>query len=168
MKQEGVELRREVYRQDVEKMADWMADREVTEYLNEDQNIDGELKNLLSSSQLPIYSPHFNRNGSFFLVTLPSRGPIGFVRLVPKREQAEVVVVIGERRCWSQGYGRQAIFQAARYAFFEWRKERVVATIHRENQRSKKVFKKAGFRKAERLATETRYTLPVEKFHSVK
>ncbi|MDF1614136.1 GNAT family N-acetyltransferase [Desulfurivibrio dismutans] len=164
MLQEGVELRREVYRQDVEKMAEWMADEDITEYLNEDQNIDHELKNLLSRTQLPIYSPHFNRNGSFFLVTLPSEGPIGFVRLVPKREQAEIVVVIGERRHWSQGYGRQAIRQAARHAFFEWRKEQVVATIHRENRRSKKVFEKAGFAAAEKLATETRYTMPLEHY----
>lgn len=164
MKQQGVRLRREVYRQDVEKMARWMADEEVTEFLNEEQNIDHELHGLLDRSQLPIYSPHFNRGGSFFLVTLPGEGSIGFVRLIPKRDKAEIVVVIGERDHWSNGYGRQAIRQAARHAFFEWRKEQLVATIHQENRRSQKVFKKAGFAKSEELTAESRFVLPVERF----
>lgn len=164
MVQQSVELRREIYRPDVEKMAVWMADDEVTEYLNEGQNVDHELRNLLTRSPLPVYSPHFNRDGSFFLVTLPADGPIGFVRLVPKRDKAEIVVVIGDRRHWCNGYGRQAICQAVRYAFFEWRKERVVATIHQDNRRSKRVFKKVGFAEDKKLATESRFTLPVERF----
>ncbi len=164
MVEQRVELRREIYRQDVEKLAQWMADEKVSEYLNENQNIDHELQNLLNRSQLPLYSHHFNRNGSFFLVTLPTAGPIGFVRLVPKQNQAEIVVVIGERRHWSRGYGRQAIRQAARHAFFEWRKEQVVATIHQENRRSKRVFQKAGFTKSEDLTTESRFTLPLDNF----
>ena len=164
MVQQDVQLRSEVFRQDVEKMARWMADEEVTEYLNEEQNIDHELRSLLDRSPLPVYSPHFNRDGCFFLVTLPDDGPIGFVRLVPKRDQAEIVVVIGERRHWCNGYGCQAIRKAARHAFFEWRKERMVATIHRGNHRSQKVFQKAGFAEKEKLATETRFALPVERF----
>lgn len=165
MPKRRVEFRREIYRQDVEKLARWMADEQVSEHLNEDQNIGCELRELLDRSQLPIYSHLFNRNGCFFLVTLPSSGPIGFVRLVPGNNQAEIVVVIGERCHWNRGYGRQAIRQAARHAFFEWRKERVVATIRRENRRSKRVFKKAGFTKSEELATESRFTLPVERFN---
>ncbi|MDZ7641468.1 MAG: GNAT family N-acetyltransferase [Desulfurivibrio sp.] len=165
MSGQEVELRREVFREDVEKMAAWMADAEVTAYLNEEQNIDHKLQGLLAQSQLPIFSPHFNRDGSFFLITVPAAGPIGFMRLAAKEDKAEIVVVIGERRYWGNGYGYQAIRQGVRHAFFKWRKSRVVATIHRENSRSKKVFRQAGFSKAEELTSETRFALPVEQFN---
>ncbi|PLX50153.1 MAG: N-acetyltransferase [Desulfobulbaceae bacterium] len=164
MKQEDVKLQREVYREDVERLAGWMSDEVVVEHLNEEQNIDRKLQDLLAQSHLPLFSPHFNRDGSFFLVTLPHEGPIGFVRLVPKRHKAEIVVVIGERRHWGNGYGYQAIRKGVRYAFFEWRKEKVVATIHHDNRRSRKVFRQVGFAEAEELSSETRFTLPVERF----
>lgn len=164
MKQEDVKLQREVYRQDVERMAQWMADQRVVEHINEEQNIAGKLHTLLAQSHLPLFSPHFNRDASFFLITLPQEGPIGFLRLVPKQDKAEIVVVIGERRHWGKGYGYQAIRKGIRHAFFEWRKEKVVATIHRNNHRSRKVFRQIGFTKSEELATESRFTLPVERF----
>ncbi len=164
MDHEDVKLQREVYRQDVERLANWMADEVVVEHLNEEQNVARKLQNLLAQSQLPLFSPHFNRDGCFFLITLPEEGPIGFLRLVPKQDKAEIVVVIGERRHWGKGYGYQAIRKGVRHAFFELRKEKVVATIRKDNQRSRKVFRQVGFTKAEELSTETRFTLPVERF----
>lgn len=164
MKKQEVVLQREVFRQDVERMADWMADEVVVEHLNEEQNIHRKLQELLRQSHLPVFSPHFNRDGSFFLITLPTEGPIGFLRLVPRRNKAEIVVVIGERRYWGNGYGYQAIREGLRHAFFRWRKEKVVATIHHGNRRSRQVFRQAGFSKSEELAAESRFTLPVERF----
>jgi hypothetical protein len=51
---EKIELGREVYRQDLEKMADWLADDRVVRFLNEEQNIADRLKQSCS----PPSSPH--------------------------------------------------------------------------------------------------------------
>ncbi len=158
-----VKFRREVYSGDIAKMVSWMNDDRVVEYLNEDQNIDKKLEELLNS-QLPIFSQQFNREGSFFLIDHPEEGPIGFLRLVPGSEKAEIVVVIGEPDYWGNGYGYQVVDKGIRYAFYEWRKDKVIAKIHKSNHRSRQIFKKAGFSKEAELYREIRYSLSLETF----
>ena len=148
-------MRREVYRDDVERMVDWLRDERVTEHLNEDQNIDRSLRRAVRLSSLPVFSAQFNRHGTFFLLTVPGRGPIGFMRLVPKDgEKAEIVVVIGEPEEWGKGYGTQAIRRGAEHVFDEWGKEELLATIHKENDRSRRVFRKLGFSRKRDLDAE--------------
>jgi len=164
MQSEQIQLRQEVYRQDVERMAEWMGDDEVTAYLNEEQDVQDTLQRTLRNTGMPIFSAQFNRNGSFFMIVLTGHGPIGFLRLIPKSEGAEIVVVIGERSQWGEGYGLQAIDQGLRRAFFDWREETVIAKIHQENTRSHRVFRKAGFTPDEHLSTEVKYTLDLEDY----
>ncbi|MEJ2032863.1 MAG: GNAT family protein [Deltaproteobacteria bacterium] len=80
------------------------------------------------------------------------------------KEGAEIVIVIGERSQWGKGYGSRAIRQGIRHAFFTWPKEKVVAKIHRENDRSQKAFKRVGFEKEKRLTNEDRFVLPIESY----
>lgn len=157
-----VKLRREVYRDDVEKMVEWLQDERVTRHLNEDQNIDDKLERLLFGTSLPIFSAQFNRDGVFFLITLPDQGPIGFLRLISHRDEAEVVIVIGERSQWGNGYGHAALKKALRHAFLEWRKDQVVAKIHKRNLRSRHVFRKMGFAESRELEAEVEYTMPFQ------
>lgn len=164
MQSEEIQLRQEVYRQDVERMAEWMGDEAVTAYLNEEQDVQDALERTLQQSALPIFSARFNRKGSFFMIVLTGHGPIGFLRLIPKSEGAEIVVVIGERSQWGEGYGLQAINKGLRRAFFDWREETVIAKIHQENTRSHRVFRKAGFTPDQHLSTEVKYTLDLEDY----
>lgn len=164
MVEKEINLRREVYRRDVEKIAQWMEDERVVEYLNEEQDISDQLNRLSRQSSLPVFSQQFNRNGSFFLVTLPDYGPIGFLRLVSKSEGAEIVIVIGESSQWGKGYGYVAIQQGLRRAFFQWREEKVIAKIHPDNERSKAVFKKAGFSKEKELQRDIKFSMTFDEF----
>lgn len=164
MENEEIRLRQEIYRNDVEKMTEWMEDDEVVEYLNEEQNVNEALRRSLRQSSLPIFSPQFNRNGSFYLITRPERGPIGFLRLVPKAEGVEIVIVIGDRSQWGHGYGFAAIQKGLNLAFFDWREDRVIAKIHKDNQRSVHVFKKAGFTRDKQLNSEMKFSLTIDEY----
>ncbi|MCF7853259.1 MAG: GNAT family N-acetyltransferase [Candidatus Pacebacteria bacterium] len=147
MARKHITLRTEVYRRDMEKMAEWMEDDAVTKHLNETQNIDRQLRRLLDRTTLPVFSPQLNRHGPFFLITLPNHGPIGFLRLVPKQHAAEMVIVIGERSQWGNGYGQRAVRKGLKRAADELRKEKVLATIHKDNIRSRRLFRHIGFTK---------------------
>lgn len=162
--QEELQLRQEIYRDDVEQMTEWMDDDEVVEYLNEEQNVADTLRRTLRQSSLPVFSHQFNRNGRFYLLTRPEYGPIGFLRLVPKAEGAEIVIVIGDRSQWGEGYGSAAIRKGLHLAFLDWRKNRVIAKIHKMNQRSIHVFKQAGFTKDTELNAEIKFSLTVDEY----
>ena len=157
-------FRREVYRKDVEKMAKWMQDDEITEHLNESQNIHRKLKKISQHSSLPIFSHYFNQDGTFFVITRPEHGPIGFLRLASKDEGAEIVVVIGERTQWGNGFGYRAVKKGLRHVFFEWREDQVIAKIHDENERSKHVFRKAGFTHDKDLESEEQFSITVDDY----
>ncbi len=141
-----VNLRQEVTRNDALAIIDWMEDLEVTRYLNEAANISTEIKNTINRVNISILTHLFNRNGIFHIICYGGYKPIGFLRLVHDTKEAEMVVVIGDRDKWGQGYGTQAINEGLKYAFFEWRIPRVIAKIDKVNSRSIKAFEKSGFR----------------------
>lgn len=157
--EEKVELRGEVYRSDMERMIDWLQDEKVTAFLSEEQNVDQTLRRIINRSTLPLFSPQLNRDGRFFMITVPDSGPIGFLRLVSRAEEAEIVVVIGDRSEWGKGLGYRAVLKGVRHALSVWRKKRVVAKIHKENRRSRAVFRKAGFKKTKELDREVKLEL---------
>ncbi len=161
MSEVELKFRREIYRSDLEHIIRWLDDKAVAEYLNEDQNVQDHLRRAVQESTLPIFSPQLNRDGIFFMLTLPDRGPIGFLRLITKGDSAEIVIVIGERSEWGKGYGFRAVRQGIRHAFFNWRKKRMIAKIDRQNERSKRIFRKAGLKKTAELQNEDKYVLHV-------
>ena len=161
MSEDQIQLRREVYREDVEEVREWMRDERVTEHLNEDQNIGAALDRAIHESSLPIFTPQLNADGRFFLLTLPGEGPIGFVRLASRPGAAEMVIVIGKPHLWGKGYGLKAVRRGLKHAFFTWRKDKVIAKINKRNHRSKRLFRRAGFTKNADLAEEEKFTVHV-------
>jgi len=163
--QQRLRYRREIYRNDVEKLSGWMDDEKVIRYLNESHEVSRQLDRISQVSPLPVYSHLFNREGSFFLITLTRCGPIGFLRLIPKSgERAEIVVVIGERSQWGQGYGKRAVRKGLRQAFYQWRKDEVIAKIDPENQPSCALFEKVGFSEVASSKNYKHYTITCEEF----
>lgn len=159
-----ITLRREVFRSDVETIAAWMRDSVVTQHLNEEQNVERQLEYLLRNTTLTVLSAQFNINGQFFVINHRRHGPIGFVRLAPRGKEVEIVIVIGDRRQWGKGYGRRALKHGIRHALLNWRKERVVAKIHRENRRSIRIFRNSGFSKRRDLDVEEEFILSIDDF----
>jgi len=159
----NVQLRQEVFEADAWKIADWMEDYEVIKYLNEGQNVSKYIKQVIQRVNLPILTHLFNQNGSFFIIT-EGKQPIGFLRLVPKGKAAEIVIVVGDKKRWGRGLGRNAIIQGLNHAFFEWRMDEVIAKINFKNERSKRVFKRVGFKPDKELAKEMQYSISIEEF----
>lgn len=164
MKSNNVQLRQEVFKSDAWKIIDWLEDNEVTEYLNERQNVGNSIKQVIYRVNMPILTHLFNQDGSFYMVTTDEKEPIGFLRLVPKGKGAEMVVVIGDKEKWGKGFGSSAIFQGLKQAFFEWRVDEVIAKINFKNQRSIRAFKKLGFQEDKELVKETQYSLSMKEF----
>lgn len=60
-------------------------------------------------------------------------------------KSAEVGVMVGEKECWGQGYGPEALRLLLRYAFRTIGLKKVVLHVHRENYRAIRAYKKVGF-----------------------
>ncbi|AEB75280.1 GNAT family N-acetyltransferase [Clostridium botulinum] len=164
MKYKNIKLRREVFTSDAWKIIQWLEDNLITRYLNEQQNVCKSIKDIIYRINMPILTHLFNQNGTFFMITENDREPIGFLRLVPKQQVTEMVIVIGDKEKWGQGLGTSAIIQGLKHAFFEWRVDEVIAKINLKNERSRRVFKKVGFTKDRELQKEIQYSISIQKF----
>ncbi|EKX80805.1 GNAT family N-acetyltransferase [Clostridium botulinum] len=160
----NVELRQEVFKSDAAIIASWLEDTEITQYLNEKQNVSKGIKDIMYRVNMPILTHLFNQNGSFFMVTTSEEKPVGFLRLVPKNNVTEMVIVIGDKDKWGKGLGTNAILEGLKHAFFQWRADEVVAKINFKNQRSRRVFRKIGFTEDKELAKEMQYSMSIKEF----
>lgn len=163
MNARSIQLRQEVFETDAWKIADWLDDHEVIQYLNEGQNVVNSIKQVIQRVNMPVLTHLFNQNGSFFII-IEEKQPIGFLRLVPKGKTAEMVIVIGEKKKWGKGLGKKVIIQGLRHAFFEWRMDEVTAKINHKNERSIKAFKSVGFKPEKKLAKEMQYSISIGEF----
>ncbi len=159
-----INLRQEVTRNDAIAIMHWMEDSEVTRYLNELSNISQEIHNAISRANMFIMTHLFNRNGSFFVVCANENEPIGFIKLIRKANEAEIVVVIGKKEKWGLGFGTEAIMQGLNQAFFDWRIPRVIAKIDPENHRSIRAFEKIGFHFDKNLVSTKLYSMTQEEY----
>lgn len=169
MKHNSIKLRREVFKSDAWKMIDWLQDNMVTQYLNEYNNVCNSIKEVMRRVNMPILTHLFNQDGAFFMITTNTNveEPIGFLRLVPKKDATEMVVVIGDREKWGKGLGSNAIFEGLKHAFFNWRVDEVIAKINFKNERSRRAFKRVGFKKDKELPKEIQYSISMDEFLSM-
>jgi RimJ/RimL family protein N-acetyltransferase len=159
-----INLRQEVTRHDALAIKEWMEDHEVTKYLNELSNIAQEIQQAINRVNMYIMTHLFNRDGSFFVVCTEQDEPIGFIKLIRKCNEAEIVVVIGDKEKWGQGFGTEAIYQGLNQAFFDWRIPKVIAKIDPRNTRSMKAFKKTGFQFVKELSHTHLFHITLEDY----
>ncbi len=145
MRAEYVMLNQEVTKNDAIVIMNWMENQEVTKYLNEVSNISSEIRHAVERVNMSIMTHLFNRDGSFFLIHDEDQHPVGFLKLVRRANEAEMVIVIGDQNKWGQGLGKLSIRQGLNIAFFQWRIPRVIAKINKKNVRSMKAFERTGF-----------------------
>lgn len=138
-------LRTELSETDLQLLIRWMSNEHVYRFLNEHQQITAQLKDIYDA-RLPVITPLFNRNGRFFIICTGGGQAIGFLRMEYAPDNAvELVIAIGEESMWGQGYGRASLTEALKVAFFELRRERIIAHIYNENTRSRHLFVSRGF-----------------------
>lgn len=61
------------------------------------------------------------------------------------KKQAEFGIMIGDRSCWSKGYGTDAVLTALRHVFTTTDLERIYLHTLTHNKRAQRAFQKAGF-----------------------
>ena len=135
----------EITRADALMLLDWLEDESVTRYLSDSRNVSQFIGQVIGRVQLPILTHLFNQGGRFFMAYDRHDVPVGFVRLVKKGADCEMVLVIGNRDNWGRKLGASAIREGMKLAFFDMRAEKLIAKIHPDNARSLKAFLRSGF-----------------------
>lgn len=157
-----VTLRTELREEDLLLMIRWMSNEHVSRFLNEHQSITSQLKQVYDA-RLPVFAPLFNRGGRFFMLCTGREQPIGFLRMADMPgNAAELVIAVGEESMWGQGYGSADLAEALKAAFFELRKELIIAHIHNANDRSRRLFTGYGFAPCAEGREMTRYRLSLD------
>jgi diamine N-acetyltransferase len=72
-------------------------------------------------------------------------GNIALHSIMWRDSNAEVGIMIGEKRFWSQGYGRDAMVLMLRHAFYTLGLNRVYLRVFATNPRAVHSYEKAGF-----------------------
>ncbi len=141
-----ISLRQDIYQNDALKIACWLEDGEISSFLNEEENISHHIRRLVDNSRMPVYNQVFNQKGLFFLICLKDES-IGYVKFISKGKAHEIVIAIGEKELWGQGYGKKALQKALSEAFFSLRFQEITAKIKLMNERSLTLFTHLGFDK---------------------
>jgi len=71
-------------------------------------------------------------------------GSIG-LRLRPQNKNAELGIMIGDKRYWNKGYGSDAIRTILQYGFERLRLHRISLKVYAYNPRASHVYKNFGF-----------------------
>lgn len=91
------------------------------------------------------------RNGMAWMVEECVTGrPVGELELANLNRRAgsvEVRICVGERESRGQGYGREALSLALRFAFVTWRLRSIYLRVYTENGRAIHLYERLGFRK---------------------
>jgi len=81
-------------------------------------------------------------------------GSIGLHGVSAADRKASLGIVIGEKDCWSRGYGTDAIRTLLRFAFDEMNLNRVWLEVHADNARGIACYRKCGFVEEGRLRSD--------------
>ena len=142
---------------DLERNTRWVNDREVTRFLA----LRYEMSQLAEESWLRgrAGQPLSYDNVFFAIDTKDGRhiGNLGLERAVPEDRKAMLGIMIGEKDCWSHGYGTDAIVTLLRFAFDEMNLNKVWLTTYDFNERGQACYRKCGFVDEGRLR-EARYS----------
>lgn len=91
------------------------------------------------------------RGGLAWMVEEAETGrPVGELELANLNRRSgtvEVRICLGERESRGQGYGREALSLALRFAFVTWRLRSVHLRVYTENARAIHLYERLGFRK---------------------
>jgi RimJ/RimL family protein N-acetyltransferase len=130
---------------DAERIHGWLNDREVQEFMGGRYpwSLAAEVEWLRErTAKPPGFADH--RLG---IDTKDGRhiGTTGLHDVSPENRGAWMGIMIGEKDCWSQGYGTDAIVALLRFSFGEMNLHRVELQVYADNLRGIACYKKCGF-----------------------
>jgi RimJ/RimL family protein N-acetyltransferase len=135
-----------VERSDLPKFLEWLNDPEVlaglSQYLplsslDEERWFDRVNEGELEQRPLGI---ELEQDGQWRLI-----GNAGLFNLEWTNRQAEFGIFIGDKTCWNQGYGTEALQLILQHAFDTLNLNRVYLRVYATNPRARRSYEKAGF-----------------------
>lgn len=130
---------------DLERNARWVNDREVTRFLafRYQMSLAAEEAWLRDLASKPT-----SYERAFFAIETKDGAHIGNTNLFdvkPEDRKAKLGIMIGEKNCWSKGYGSDALTTLLRFAFGEMNLNRVELDVFAFNERAIASYRKCGF-----------------------
>lgn len=137
--------------EDLERSLQWANDREVALWRGAPPYPHARSDEMKSLAEVPT-----NGFGSGVKLAIETRdgkhiGEINLHRTNPEDRKAGLGVVIGEKDCWSNGYGADAVRTLLTLAFDEMNLHRVYLYTFANNEGAIACYLKCGFRKEARL-----------------
>jgi len=142
-------LLRPVKRSDAMLFFKWFNDTEVTKYLNlhlplSEVEVEKWIEEtIIARKQMDI----------FFVIEISEGrktkaiGTCGIHKINAKDRNAEIDIIIGEKKQWGKGYGREATGVLIKYCFQEINLRRIATGAYSFNKRSIRALLSVGFRK---------------------
>ena len=130
---------------DAERAYTWINDREVTRFLMARYPMShGDEAKWLADSTL---ANGFANDVRLAIDTKDGThiGAIGLHKIKPEDRNAELGIMIGDKSCWSNGYGTDAIETLLRFAFHNMNLHRVELGVFEFNERAQACYRKCGF-----------------------
>jgi len=132
---------RAVEKGDLPVFVKWINDPEVIEYL--------QFEPPMSIEDEVTWYHHMisGKDRAFAIETLDGRliGNIGIIGLDWRNRKTDLGIMIGEKDCWSRGFGTDAILLMLRYLFEELGLDRVGLYADVGNHRGIRCYEKCGF-----------------------
>lgn len=72
-------------------------------------------------------------------------GNLGFFNLDNRNRSAELGIIIGDKDCWNQGYGTEAVGLLLKHGFNTLNLNRIYLLVLETNPRAIRAYEKAGF-----------------------
>ncbi len=130
---------------DLERMHRWINDREITRFLSvryqmslaaEEAWLRGRTAALMAYGDV-----------SFAIETKDGRhiGSCGLHQATPENRAASLGIMIGEKDCWSHGYGTDAVRTLARFGFDDMNLHRIELHVYDFNERAIAAYRRCGF-----------------------
>lgn len=164
MREPFISLCSEITKENAYTLISWLHDDEVIRYLSDTQDVSANIEQVIDRINLPVLTHLFNQNGRFYMAYNKNKMPVGFVRLVVKNTETEIVIVIGDRNNWGKKLGSNTIQESLKIAFFELRSQCVVAKIHKENIRSIRAFISAGFKLRHESSSMQSFSITMQEY----
>jgi len=130
---------------DVDNFVTWLNDEEVRQYLSmtspfnktrEKEFVDG----LYKDDNNIILGIVLKENDNLV-------GNIGLHKISRTHRNAELGIFIGDKSCWSKGYGTEALKLVIKYGFNQLNLHRIYLDVFDFNTRAMRTYEKAGFKK---------------------
>ncbi len=139
-------------RADIPRFTAWLNDREVSQFL-------GMKTPMALAAEERWYENMINGPKAEQVLVMQIKDgdvwrPIGntsFMNIEWANRSAEIGIFIGEKSCWNQGYGREAMRLMLKYGFETLNLHRIFLRVFEHNVRGIKAYEHAGFQHEGRM-----------------